>query len=32
MAELKNSPKIQKPSGMTALIAGWQAKSPAPHA
>jgi nicotinamidase-related amidase len=32
MAELKNSPKIQKPRGMTDLIAGWQAKSPAPRA
>ena len=32
MAELKNSPKIQKPRGMTALIADWKAKNTAPHA
>jgi Isochorismatase family len=31
MAELKNSPTIQEPRGMTARIAEWQAKSPAPH-
>ena len=28
MAELRNSPKMQKPRGMTALIADWKAKSP----
>ena len=32
MAALKNSPKIQKPVGMTALIADWKGKSVTPHA
>ena len=32
MAELKNAPKIQKPRGMTELIAGWQAKTAATKA
>ena len=32
MAQLKNSPKIQKPRGMTELIAGWQATDLAPRA
>jgi nicotinamidase-related amidase len=32
MAALKNAPEIQKPRGMTALIADWKGKSAAPHA
>lgn len=32
MAELKKAPRIQKPKGMTELIAGWQASDPAPRA
>lgn len=31
MAGLKNAPQIQKPRGMTELIAGWQATTPHPN-